>query len=217
MRRKLSETKRFCLSRSSRPGSVTSLIRLQTAISTGSIEDDAGTWKTWNIKRPWDRSDLFYRGERGAGLSRRRCPHSCGHSCESPPVAPKARAARTHSGPSLPARRTRATLVTAESHGGAPRVTSPNCLLELANLQAPFRGVSASSPNVPRVVFQPVVPQPGEKLPPAGHPAAVRLLRSDVIPHIVRSGTALRECAVPGLPAEAFACQIGRASCKERV
>src|ERR1019366_5840661 len=43
-------------------------IRLQTAISTGSIDDDAGTWKTWNIKRPWDRSDLFYRGEHGAAF-----------------------------------------------------------------------------------------------------------------------------------------------------
>src|ERR1017187_85809 len=123
MRRKLSETKRFCRSRSSRPGSVTSLIRLQTAISTGSIDDDAGTWKTWNIKRPWDRSDLFYRGERGAfftGGDARIPAGILSNLRPSPrkpaPPAPTPDPVSRREGP--------ATLVTAESHGGAPRVAN---------------------------------------------------------------------------------------------
>src|ERR1035437_4918282 len=77
MLRKCSETKRFCRSRSSRPGSMTSLMCLQT-VSTGPTKDDAETRKTWNLKRHGGRFPVFYRagmlggaGNRGRGRHNR--------------------------------------------------------------------------------------------------------------------------------------------------
>src|ERR1035437_1800498 len=78
MRRKCSETKRFCRSWSSRPGSMTSLIRLNNTVLTGSYKDDAKTWKTWNLFTDLCRLGTFYQQRLGVGgpggHARSTCP-----------------------------------------------------------------------------------------------------------------------------------------------